>query len=115
MKKIMVGIITALSLQAFGSETLKGAQKDYEIFKKEMSEKVSIYEKEIVELRKKIKTKNEKAKDEAVKEYETALNKLRAEVSKIEESSKSNWDKVKGEISEHADSLNQKLQKALKD
>lgn len=115
MRKLFLLGCVFFGLQGLASETVKGLHKDYEAFKKEMSEKVDLMDKKIDELKTHVGQKGHKIKSETVKEYETTRDELRGEIEKIEEGSKSNWKKVKKHISDSADSLNSKLQESLKD
>lgn len=115
MKTIIMVIALFLGMQSFASETVKGIQKDYETFKKEMSARVDSIDKKIEELKTQAGKKGHSVKKETVKEYESNRDELRTEINKIEEGSKANWKKVKKHISESAESLNAKLQESLKD
>jgi cell division protein FtsB len=102
-------------LSSNASETMKGAKKDYDNFKTSISAKMESLEKEIEELKVKTKTKGTEVKDSTLEELEAARDDLKTQINKLEEGSKENWKSMKQKISESADSLHSKLQKALKD
>jgi hypothetical protein len=106
--------MTQLSF-AYSSETVSGAKKDIESFKEEMTLKLNSVEQELAELHNKTKKKGAEIQENTIKDLEATRDKLRKELNNIEDSSKDNWKKFKRDFAKSMDSLNSKLQKALKD
>lgn len=115
MIRLLLSLAFLMSLQGHASETAKGAQKDYDAFKKEMSVKIDSIEKELEELKQKAKTKGTTVKEETIHDLETTRDELKTKMSELSDASKDRWKSMKRKISETADSLHSKLQKALKD
>lgn len=115
MHKLILSFIILVGLSSHASEAVKGAQKDYEAFKKEMSAKMDSIETELVELKQKAKTKGKLIKEESVHEIEAKRDDLKKKMSQLGDASKDTWKDLKKGISESADSLHTKLQKALAD
>lgn len=97
------------------SETVKGAEKDYEAFKQELSVKMETLDKEIAILKEKVKNKSSALKEETLQELENSRAELNTKIQKLESSSKSQWKQAKKSLSDSFASLNAKIQKALKD
>ncbi|MFZ3229931.1 MAG: hypothetical protein WA160_06990 [Pseudobdellovibrio sp.] len=113
--KLVLSALFLLSLSSQASETAKGAKKDYESFKTEMSAKLESVEKEIAELKVKAKQKGNAAQEDTASELEKSKEKLKSELAEIKSSSKSQWSKFKSNFANSVDSLNSKIQKAVKD
>src|SRR5690606_21454427 len=115
MIKIFIAILF-VGLSAFGkSETVEGAKKDYAKFKKEMSAKLDAAEKELDELRAKAKVKGSKVQESTIRELEQTRDRLRRDLNSLGEKSKSTWGELKKNMAESMNSLNTRIQKALKD
>lgn len=97
------------------SETMKGAQKDYETFKQELSSKMDSLDKEIERLKAKTKEKGVTLKGETIEELEKYRTELKAQILEMETKSKSKWKTMKKSLSESFESLHAKIQRALKD
>ncbi len=97
------------------SETAKGAQKDYENFKIEMSAKLKSVEKQIIELREKVKRSGNAAQAEAINDLEATQSELKKDLANMKETSKTNWKQIKSSFAESLDRLNAKIQRAVKD
>lgn len=100
---------------AYSSETIKGAKKDIQAFKEEMTVKLNSVEQELADLHNKTKKKGAEIQENTFKDLEATRDKLRKELNNIEDSSKDNWKNFKKDFANSIDSLHAKLQKALKD
>ena len=116
MKLAILALLTAFSLNSFAaSETVKGAQKDYDTFKKEMSVKLEDTEKQLAELKSKAKEKGTDVKNKTVAELEESRDKLKNQLNELEKNGKEGWASFKKNFADSLDRLNLKIQKALKD
>jgi hypothetical protein len=115
MRRYFFSAILLVGLQSLASETMKGAQKDYEAFKKEMSIKVESLDKQIDELKTKAKDKGKVVKEATLKDLEETRKGLHSDMEEFEGKSKENWKAMKKKLSESAELLHSKLQKALED
>jgi hypothetical protein len=118
MKKLIFVTVLALALPAsaaIGSETAKGMQKDYDQFKKEMQVKIDEAQKKIDEIKAQGKESGHEAHAKAVHELEVTRDQLRTQLAEAKADSASKWAKFKKSFAESVDSLNSKIQKALKD
>lgn len=116
MRLTILTLIAALSFNvSAASETVKGAQKDYDSFKKEMSVKLDETEKQLVELKIKAKEKGTDVKNKTVTELEESRDKLKAQLNELEKNGKEGWASFKKNFADSLDRLNSKIQKALKD
>lgn len=115
MYKILIAVLF-VGLSAFGkSETVEGAKKDYENFKKEMSVKLDAAEKELKDLRAKAQQKGSKVQEKTIREMEQTRDRLRKDLDALGEKSKSTWSELKKDLAASMNSLNDRIQKALKD
>lgn len=122
MKKIFLKLFVIFSFALFSlpysyssaSETIKGAQKDMDAFKKDMSDKLDQVEKELKELREKTKSKGSMVQQNVIQDLEKSRDQLRSELNNIEGKSKDKWKQMKKSLSETFDSLHSKVQEALK-
>lgn len=112
---VFLGILLFVQFSVQASETAKGVQKDYEKFKTEMSTKLESVEKQLVELREKVKMSGNAAQAEAINDLEITQNQLKTDLENMKETGKTNWKKVKNRFAESLDRLNAKIQKAVKD
>jgi hypothetical protein len=116
MKKLILIISAAFfayALHAAESETVKGAKKDMDAFKKEMSVKLESLEKQIAEIKTKAQAKGGEAKAKTVADLESARDSVKAKMAALSENSKDSWQSMKKSVAESVDSLNAKVQKAL--
>lgn len=123
MRSVLSTFFTILFLAGIGgyytpvraSETVKGAQKDFAEFKGVMAKKIEVMEKQITDLKEKAKQKGGEAHAKTVAELEASRDKLKKEMAELKEDSQDSWKGLKEKLSSAADSLNQKIQKALKE
>lgn len=118
MNKLILFIsssLLALTVFATESETLKGAQKDIENFKKEMSVKLGALEEQIASLKSKATEKGSETKSKTIQELEAARDALKVKMAEFSDSSKEGWANMKKSFAESMDALNAKVQKALKE
>jgi len=113
----VIGLVLTIGFMSssYSSEAVKGAQKDYEAFKQELSVKMESLDKEIESLKEKAKEKSTTIKNETLHELEASRADLKERINKMETESKSKWKSMKKGLSESFDSLHAKIQKALKD
>jgi prefoldin subunit 5 len=97
------------------SETVKGAKKDFTEFKETMGKKMETMEAQIAELKEKAKQKGGEVHAKTVTELEASRDRLKKEMAELKEGSQENWKGMKEKLSGTADSLNRKIQKALKE
>ena len=117
MRNFILLLVASLAFSvAFAeSETMKGAAKDYDNFKKEMSAKLAGVEKQLDELRAKARTKGNEARESSIKELEETRVQLKTEVDSLNSKAKSNWKSMKEKLSASIESLSTKAKKALED
>ena len=117
MKKLILPSLFMLFLAQSGwtSETAKGAKKDYEKFKTEMSNKLDAADVKLAELRSKAKASGNSTKEKLALELEESKEKLRQQQEEIKYESSNSWKKMKKSMSDAAETLNSKIQSALKD
>lgn len=112
MKKLIFAILL-FTLSASASETIKGAQKDFESFKTEMSAKLETVQKQIIDLQSKAKEKGDQAQGEATKDLQKTRDQLQSQLNDMQDSGTSNWRKFKKSFGKSVDQLNTKIQKAV--
>ena len=115
MKYILLIFTIALSLNLFASETSKGAQKDYENFKKEASVKLDMIDKKLQDLKEKAKANGTDVKNKTIQDLEQAKVTLQSELDEAKANSSSKWKSFKKSFSKSVNDLNEKIQNALKD
>jgi cell division protein FtsB len=116
MKLLTVAMLAFLIQPSFAdSETIKGAKKDLEKFKQEMSVELQAVEKKLEVLSDKATSKTDTAYKATVKDLSEKRDVLRAEISKLEADSHGKWKVAKTKMAAAMNSLNEKIQKALKD
>lgn len=116
MMKLVLIILCVTSIQiSFASETLKGAKKDLDTFKQEMSVELQEVEKNLKALSEKAEKKSDSTYEETLKELRAKRDKLRSEISSLEADTKGEWKNIKSKMSSSLNSLNERIQKALKD
>ena len=99
----------------YSSETLKGVQKDYELFKEKMQSELKEVDVKIEKLKEVSKAKGQKVKEATAKDLEIAKNNLSKDLEKIQQTSSTKWQEAKKSFAASVDSLNSKVQKALND
>ncbi len=118
MKNIARFVLLTLLIQvsnAYASETVEGAKKDYDNFKIEMSAKLDQVESELNLLKEKSKEKTSQTQAETIQELEKTKAKLKAELSEMKQTGSSSWKKFKANFAASVDKLNSKIQTKLKD
>jgi hypothetical protein len=117
MMKLLTAAMLAFLIQpSFAdSETVKGAKKDLEKFKQEMSVELQAVEKKLVFLSDKATAKTDTAYKATVKDLTEKRDELRVELGKLEADSQGKWKVAKTKMASAMNSLNEKIQKALKD
>ncbi len=118
MKQVLIISLLAFGLSfstANASETVKGAKQDYQNFKKEMSVKLKDAEKKIEQLRSEGVSEVNEAKKETAKDLEITKNKLKSELEDLKKDGEKTTSKWKAELAASINSLNERIQKALKD
>lgn len=113
--KALFLVICLFSAPVMASETVEGAKKDLQEFKSEMGERIDAIQKQIDELRSKTKKKGKEAREQTVKGLEKTEKDLQTELDRMKADSGKKFAKVKIRFAEAVDSLNEKIQKALKD
>ncbi len=94
-------------------ETVKGAKQDIKALKNEMSVKLNDVEKEIEELRTKVKAKGDNALEETIKELEEKRAEIRSEVDSLKQDANANFKTLRKKLGDALDSLHAKAKKAL--
>lgn len=112
---LVIFSVIFFSIFANSSETVKGAKKDFEVFKQEMTLKLQTLGSEIENLKEKTKTKSTEAHGAALQEIEESRVKIAADLQKLEKASESNWKKLKKNIAESIRKLDFKAQELLKE
>jgi hypothetical protein len=116
--KILIALFAlwaSFSIARADSETVKGAQKDFETFKQEMSAKLDDVDRQLAEMRAKAKAKGGDVQDKSIKELEVARVQAKAQMDAINDDTKSNWKSMKKKLAASIDSLHAKAKKALAD
>lgn len=116
MARVLIGgLVLALTLSSFASETTKGMKKDYESFKTEMTVQLDSVEKQIAELHAKAKQKGSSAQEETAASLEKTRAKLKAELASMKDNGKDSWSSFKKSFADSVNKLNTKIQTAVKD
>ena len=100
---------------AYASETLEGAKKDYDSFKIEMSARLDQVESELSILKEKATEKTSQTRSDSIQELEKTKEKLKSELSEMKQTGSSSWKKFKANFAASVDKLNSKVQNKLKD
>ena len=117
MKRYLALTILAIALvysAAQASETIKGAKKDYQVFKKDMEGQLEVADKKLEELRAKGKDKVDEAHKATVLELESTQAKLKADLEKLKADGEKASKSFKSKLAASISSLNERIQKALK-
>lgn len=112
---VLATLLFANSSTFATSETVKGVKKDFEVFKQELGIKLEETQKELDELQKKMKEKGSHVRQETLAELKESRDKLKVEYDNLKFESKSQFQRLKTDLSHSIESLNNKIQKALKD
>lgn len=110
-------IFSAISLApvaGLASETVKGAKKDFEKFKDDMRDQLATVEKQISDLRKKIETHTTKVTEQTLKDLDHTRYQIRTDMDNLNEDAEGKWKTVKKGLADSMNTLNAKIQKALK-
>lgn len=99
----------------FASETIKGAKKDLDAFKQEMSVELAAIEKNLKVMTEKAEKKSDVAYKDAVTDLTEKRDSLRSDLYDLDADTKGEWKKAKSSLSSSLNSLNERIQKALKD
>ncbi len=114
MKMIIIGLILVYSFtNIMASETIKGMQKDYELFKTDMQIKLAETEKKINELKLKAQAESTVAQEKSIVEYEQKRDQLKTQLEDMEKAGESKWKRTKRRLAESIDKLNKLVQKSL--
>ena len=111
----MIPIILAGLIAFSSSETIKGAQKDFQTVKAELGVKLGEAEAKLEELKAKAVENGSAAKTKAIAEAEATRDQLKVKIAELQDDGKSGWKKMKASIASGIDSMNTKIQKAMKD
>jgi F0F1-type ATP synthase membrane subunit b/b' len=109
-----IGISAPVTALATGSETLKGAQKDYESFKSEMFVKLNTAEQKLNELRGQAAHTGDDVGQKTAAELEKSRVELQDQLDHAQQTSTSTWKRFKNNFAESVDQLNSKVQKAFR-
>lgn len=116
MKLVTLAMLAFLIQPSFAeSETVKGAKKDLEKFKQEMSVELQAVEKKLEVLSEKANKKSDQVYKDTVQDLTEKRDKLRVELAGLEADSQGKWKAAKTKMASAMNSLNEKIQKALKD
>lgn len=107
--------ILFVSTVSQASETVKGARKDYETFRKEMTVRLESVEKQLAELKEKAKEKSGDTQAETVKQLEATRAQLRSQLESWQSEGRRGWRRFKKKFAESMDRLNSRVQDALAD
>ncbi len=112
---VALSLIFSASLAHAELETVKGAKQDIEALKQEMSVKLGDVEKEIEELRTRVKERGDQALEKTIKELEEKRTGIRAEVDSLKQDASANLKALRKKLAVALDSIHQKAKKALQD
>lgn len=114
-KLFAITIFSLLIHSGYASETMKGAKKDLDVFKQEMSLELKNIETNLKSMSEKAKSNSSASYKEAVKEITQKRDQLRSDLYDLQADTKGEWKQSKGKISTALNGLNERIQKALKD
>ena len=115
MKLFTVVLLACLTQPGFSSETMKGAKKDLDTFKQDMSVELKEIEKNLKVMSEKAEKKGGSAYKEALKDLTEKRDALRSDLYDLEADAKGEWKEAKTKLSSSLSGLNERIQKALKD
>lgn len=115
MKFLTLVLLAIMMNPVIASETVKGAEKDLDSFKQEMSVRLEKIENNLKEMSAKAEKSGNSVYKDAVKDLTQKRDKLRSELYDLKKDSQGGWEAAKSKISSSLNSLNEKIQKALKD
>jgi hypothetical protein len=113
-KLATITLMIFLILPASAMESVKGAKKDLEKFKQEMSLEFRQIENDLKLMTEKAEKKTDAAYRNSVKELTDARNKLRSDLDNLEADAKGEWKEAKNSISTSMEKLHTKIQQGLK-
>ncbi|MCM2349399.1 MAG: hypothetical protein NDI69_05205 [Bacteriovoracaceae bacterium] len=108
-------LLVSLMLPTFASETVKGARKDLDKFKQEMSVELQDIENKLKKLSEDSQKKGSAAYKQTIQDLNKSREKLRSDLYDLEADAKGEWKEAKSELSKSIDKLNSRIQEALKD
>lgn len=112
---LLFSFVTFIHFSASASETVKGAKKDFENFKTEMTTKLDKVEKELMLLKAKAKNKKNEVQEKTIAELEENRTQLKNDLDKLKSDGSDGWKKIKTGIADSFDKLNSKIQKVMKE
>ncbi|MBK7842481.1 MAG: hypothetical protein IPJ71_02125 [Bdellovibrionales bacterium] len=110
---LVLSVMFSVSFAFAELETVKGAKQDIKALKNEMLVKLNDVEKEIEELRAKVKEKGNQTLEETIKELEEKRTGIRAEVDSLKQDASTNLKTLRKKLGDALDSLHAKAKKAL--
>jgi len=113
-KLATITLMIFLILPASAMESVKGAKKDLEKFKQEMSLEFRKIENDLKMMTAKAEKKTDAAYRNSVKELTDARDKLRSDLDHLEADAKGEWKEAKNTISTSMENLHTKIQQGLK-
>ena len=114
LKLVTITFLIFLILPVSAMESVKGAKKDLETFKQEMSLEFHKIENDLKLMTEKAEKKTDAAYKKSVKELADARDKLRSDLDHLEADSKGQWKETKNSISASMQNLHTKIQQGLK-
>lgn len=115
LKFVTTLLLISLMLPTFASETVKGARKDLDKFKQEMSVELQNIENKLKKLSEDSQKKGSAAYKKSVQDLIKSREKLRSDLYDLQADAKGEWKEAKSELSKSLNKLNSKIQEALKD
>ncbi len=113
-KLATITLMIFLILPVSAMESVKGAKKDLEKFKQEMTLEFHQVENELKLMSEKAEKKSDAAYRASVKELTEARDKLRSDLDHLEADTKGKWKEAKNSISTSMAKLHAKIQQGLK-
>ena len=114
LKIVTITFLILLILPVSAMESVKGAKKDLETFKQEMSLEFHKIENDLKLMTEKAEKKTDAAYRNSVKELSDARDKLRSDLDHLEADAKGEWKEAKNTISTSMEKLHAKIQQGLK-
>jgi len=116
MKTLLSIISLCLIIPAVNaSEAVKGAKKDYQSFKQEMNMQLEQAEQNLEVLKAKSEDKLSSVQKAAIAELQATKENLKSRLENMKSESIKASRKVKADLASSISSLNERIQKALKD
>ena len=114
LKLATITFLIFLILPVSAMESVKGAKKDLEKFKQEMSLEFRQIENDLKLMTEKAEKKTDAAYKKSVQELSDARDKLRSDLDHLEADTKGKWKETKNSISTSMQNLHTKIQQGLK-